>query len=125
MRALITGGGGQLASDLQAILGDDATSYSHAELDIADSAQLDRAFEETKPDVVFNCGAFHNVDVCETEPDQAWAVNVRAVKDLAQQGLQVGGELTAAPGDQRPHRTVWNWSSRGLTSASSSSHRML
>jgi dTDP-4-dehydrorhamnose reductase len=86
MRALITGGGGQLASDLQELLGDDARSYTHAELDIADGAALDRAFEEVRPDVVFNCAAFHNVDVCETEPDSAWAVNVRAVRDLARRG---------------------------------------
>jgi dTDP-4-dehydrorhamnose reductase len=89
MRALITGGGGQLASDLQELLGDDARSYSHAELDIADSAALDRAFEEVGPDVVFNCAAFHNVDVCETEPDSAWAVNVRAVRDLAGRGAKL------------------------------------
>jgi dTDP-4-dehydrorhamnose reductase len=89
VRALITGGGGQLASDLQELLGDDARSYSHAELDIADSAALDRAFEKVGPDVVFNCAAFHNVDVCETEPDSAWAVNVRAVRDLAGRGAKL------------------------------------
>jgi dTDP-4-dehydrorhamnose reductase len=89
VRALITGGGGQLASDLQELLGDDARSYSHAELDIADSAAVDRAFEEVRPDVVFNCAAFHNVDVCETEPDSAWAVNVRAVRDLAGRGAKL------------------------------------
>jgi dTDP-4-dehydrorhamnose reductase len=89
VRALITGGGGQLASDLQELLGDDAQSFSHAELDIADSAALDRAFEEVQPDVVFNCAAFHNVDVCETEPDSAWAVNVRAVRDLAGRGAKL------------------------------------
>jgi dTDP-4-dehydrorhamnose reductase len=89
VRALITGGGGQLASDLQELLGDDARSYSHAELDIADSAAVDRAFEEVQPDVVFNCAAFHNVDVCETEPDSAWAVNVRAVRDLAGRGAKL------------------------------------
>jgi dTDP-4-dehydrorhamnose reductase len=89
VKALITGGGGQLASDLQELLGDDARSYSHAELDIADSAALDRAFDEVKPDVVFNCAAFHNVDVCETEPDSAWAVNVRAVRDLAGRGAKL------------------------------------
>jgi dTDP-4-dehydrorhamnose reductase len=89
VRALITGGGGQLASELQAALGDAARSYSHAELDITDSSALDRAFEETNPDVVFNCAAFHNVDVCETEPDSAWAVNVRAVRDLAQRGAKL------------------------------------
>jgi dTDP-4-dehydrorhamnose reductase len=89
VRALITGGGGQLASDLQELLGDDAQSFSHAELDIADSAALDRAFEEVQPDVVFNCAAFHNVDVCEPEPDSAWAVNVRAVRDLAGRGVKL------------------------------------
>ena len=89
MRALITGGGGQLASDLQARLGDDARSFSHAELDITDPASLERAFEEVRPDVVFNCAAFHNVDVCETEPDQAWATNVRAVRDLARRGAKL------------------------------------
>jgi dTDP-4-dehydrorhamnose reductase len=89
VRALITGGGGQLASDLQERLGDDACSFSHAELDIADPAALDRAFDEVRPDVVFNCAAFHNVDVCETEPDSAWAVNVRAVRDLARRGAKL------------------------------------
>ena len=83
MRALITGGGGQLASDLQDLLGEDAHVFSHAELDIADTAALDRAFTEVAPDVVINCAAFHNLDVCEAEPDQAWAVNVRAVRELA------------------------------------------
>jgi dTDP-4-dehydrorhamnose reductase len=89
VRALITGGGGQLASDLQEQLGDDARSFSHGELDIADPGALDRAFEEVRPDVVFNCAAFHNVDVCETEPDSAWAVNVRAVRDLAGRGAKL------------------------------------
>jgi dTDP-4-dehydrorhamnose reductase len=84
MRALITGGGGQLASDLQALLGDSAVSLSHSELDVADSDALARALDETAPDVVINCAAFHNLDVCEAEPDQAWAVNVRAVREMAQ-----------------------------------------
>ena len=89
MRALITGGGGQLASDLKELLGEEAVSLSHAELDIADSAAVDRAFDDVGPDVVFNCAAFHNVDQCEREPDPAWAVNVRAVRDLAQRGAKL------------------------------------
>lgn len=83
MKALITGGGGQLASDLMTLLGGSARAYSHAELDITDSAALDRALEETQPDIVFNCAAFHNLDVCELEADSAWAVNVKAVRELA------------------------------------------
>lgn len=83
MRALITGGGGQLASDLQQLLGAGAVSCSHAELDIADPDAVERVLSETEPDVVFNCAAFHNLELCEREPDRAWEVNVRAVRDLA------------------------------------------
>jgi dTDP-4-dehydrorhamnose reductase len=89
MRALITGGSGQLGSDLAELLGADAVALAHTELDITDPAALDRAFADVRPDVVFNCAAFHNVDVCETEPDQAWAVNVRAVRDLAGRGAKL------------------------------------
>jgi dTDP-4-dehydrorhamnose reductase len=83
VRALITGGGGQLASDLQELLGDDAVALSHASLDVADAYALARAIEDAQPDVVINCAAFHNLDVCESEPDQAWTVNVRAVREMA------------------------------------------
>jgi dTDP-4-dehydrorhamnose reductase len=90
VRALITGGSGQLAQDIAAHLGpDQAVALSHEELDIADPATLDRAFEEASPEVVFNCAAFHNVDLCETEPESAWAVNVRAVQDLAGRGVRL------------------------------------
>jgi dTDP-4-dehydrorhamnose reductase len=84
VRALVTGGGGQLASDLQELLGDDAVSLSHAQLDVANPYALAQAIEDHEPDVVINCAAFHNLDVCEAEPDQAWAVNVRAVREMAQ-----------------------------------------
>lgn len=89
MRALITGAGGQLGHDLAALLGDRARAYEHAELDITDSAELDRVFEDLQPDVVFNCAAFHNVELCESEPDRAWATNVRAVRDLAGRGARL------------------------------------
>jgi dTDP-4-dehydrorhamnose reductase len=89
VRALITGGGGQLASDLKALLGDSARSYSHAELDITNDAALDSAFDEARPEIVFNCAAFHNVDVCEREEDTAWAVNVRAVRALARRAPRI------------------------------------
>ena len=83
MRALVTGGGGQLASDLATLLGDDADVFGREELDITDCDGLDRVFAKVKPDVVFNCAAFHNVDVCETEPERSWQVNVEAIRQLA------------------------------------------
>lgn len=83
MKALITGGGGQLAHDLSSLLGDSARAFTHAELDITDEAAVEQVLDEVRPDVVFNCAAFHNLDVCEREPDTSWAVNANAVRALA------------------------------------------
>ncbi len=87
MRTLITGGGGQLASDLLALLGDDARAFSHDALDVCDEAAVRSAYDEVQPELVINCAAFHNVDVCEREPQRSWEVNVEAVRGLARQGV--------------------------------------
>jgi dTDP-4-dehydrorhamnose reductase len=93
-RALITGGGGQLASDLQAQLdGEDVLAPSRSELDITHDGAVATVFEAFQPTVVFNCAAFHNVEVCEREEDRAFAVNVRAVRRLALRCAQVGAQL--------------------------------
>jgi dTDP-4-dehydrorhamnose reductase len=94
-RVLITGGGGQLASDLEAQLGADAEvlAPSRAELDITDEEAVAAAFERLRPTVVYNCAAFHNVEVCEREEDRAFEVNARAVKRLAARCADHGARL--------------------------------
>ena len=84
-RVLITGGGGQLASDLVALLEGDADVLAppRAELDITDDTAVESCFDSLRPTLVFNCAAFHNVEVCEREEDRSFAVNARAVKRLA------------------------------------------
>jgi dTDP-4-dehydrorhamnose reductase len=94
-RVLITGGGGQLASDLEAQLGADAEvlAPSRVELDITDEAALRAVVDRLRPTVVYNCAAFHNVEVCETEEDRAFEVNARAVKRLAAVCADQGARL--------------------------------
>jgi dTDP-4-dehydrorhamnose reductase len=88
VRALITGGAGQLGHDLTDLLGAEAAfPFTHEQLDIGDPAAVERAIAEVGPDVVFNCAAFHNVDECETEAEAAWKINVEAVRNLASQGV--------------------------------------
>jgi dTDP-4-dehydrorhamnose reductase len=90
VKALITGGAGQLGHDLTDLLGPHAAfPLTHAELDVDDEAAIARVFAEVEPEVVFNCAAFHNVDECETEGDRAWEINVRAVRNLAMQGVPI------------------------------------
>jgi dTDP-4-dehydrorhamnose reductase len=92
---LITGGGGQLASDLEEQLRGrcHVSAPSRGELDINDQVGVDETFERVGPAVVFNCAAFHNVEVCEREEDRAFEVNARAVKRLAQCCADSGARL--------------------------------
>jgi dTDP-4-dehydrorhamnose reductase len=94
-RVLVTGGGGQLASDLVALLEGDAEvlAPTRAELDVTDDAAVDAAFEAHRPTLVLNCAAFHNVEVCEREEDRAFAVNARAVKRLAARCAEADAQL--------------------------------
>jgi dTDP-4-dehydrorhamnose reductase len=92
VRALVTGGGGQLASDLAEQL-PDAVAPSRIELDVTDDDAVARTFADVEPEVVFNCAAFHNVEVCETEEDRSFEVNARAVKRLAERCEEAGATL--------------------------------
>jgi dTDP-4-dehydrorhamnose reductase len=94
-RVLITGGGGQLASDLEELLSDASVLAAppHAELDVTDDDSVGRAFEQVRPEVVFNCAAFHNVEVCERAEDRSFEVNARAVKRLAERCAEVQARL--------------------------------
>jgi dTDP-4-dehydrorhamnose reductase len=92
---LITGGGGQLASDLEDRLRKrcQVAAPSRGELDITDQRALYQAFERIQPAIVFNCAAFHNVEVCEREEDRSFEVNARAVKRLAERCADAGAGL--------------------------------
>jgi dTDP-4-dehydrorhamnose reductase len=94
-RILITGGGGQLASDLEAQLASATTvlAPSRSELDVSDDAALGAVFDELQPTLVLNCAAFHNVEVCEREEDRSFEVNARAVKRLAERSAAIGAQL--------------------------------
>ena len=92
---LITGGRGQLGSDLSELLAGDREleAPGRDELDVADAAALRAALQRLKPSLVINCAAFHNVDVCESEEARALEVNVTAVKRLAEACAERGSKL--------------------------------
>ena len=67
MRALITGGGGQLAADLQAL--QSAHDVSRRRVVRNSTSPTRRRWtarlQSSSQTIVFNCAAFHNVEVCE------------------------------------------------------------
>jgi dTDP-4-dehydrorhamnose reductase len=94
-RTLITGGGGQLASDLETLLGERGPVWarSREELDITDDAAVAAAVARIAPTVVYNCAAYHNVDACEDTEARSFEVNGTAVKRLAERCAAHGARL--------------------------------
>ncbi|HEY6233471.1 MAG TPA: dTDP-4-dehydrorhamnose reductase [Candidatus Elarobacter sp.] len=84
-RIAIVGGSGQLGSALRAAFAArELVTPSHDAVPIEDGDALGRLLDDARPDVLINCSAFHNVDVCERDPISAFAVNALAVDRAAQ-----------------------------------------
>ncbi|CDN74351.1 SDR family oxidoreductase [Elizabethkingia anophelis] len=54
-------------------------------LNIADKEEVNHIFDEYKPSFVINAGAVTNVEACEKDKDFAYAINVDAVLNIAEQ----------------------------------------
>jgi dTDP-4-dehydrorhamnose reductase len=82
LKALITGAGGLLGSELSSILSG-VSAYSHEALDVTDETQLWRALTHRRVEVVFHCAAMTDVDACEAQPAKARAVNAFGARCVA------------------------------------------
>jgi dTDP-4-dehydrorhamnose reductase len=91
MKILVIGANGQLGSDLMVSLpqaGHELTAATRQTLDVRDPSQIQRALDGSKPDLVINTAAFHNVELCEDQPEEAMLVNGTAVGNLARECSQ-------------------------------------
>ena len=106
MNILITGGKGQLASEIRTIietgrseigpieLNDIKTEFIDVdELDITNLDAVRKYIKNFKADVVINCAAYTNVDGCETNLDAAFKVNAIGPRNLAIACEEVGAKL--------------------------------
>ena len=62
-------------------------------LDKCDRKAVFELFEKIKPDVVIDTAALHNVDYCETHPEEAWKVNVEGTRNVAEACKKVGAKI--------------------------------
>jgi dTDP-4-dehydrorhamnose reductase len=84
-RVLLLGGSGQLGGEIRRLwTGLELITPPHRELDITDRRALETAVANYAPDAVVNCAAFHNVERCEAEPQNAFAANALAVNAMAE-----------------------------------------
>ncbi len=94
MRVLVTGGSGQLAHAVRlAWAGHDLILPEEAILDLSRQEAIRSVVTEVRPDVVVNCGAFTQVDRCESEAELALLINGTAVGWLAEACEDLGAML--------------------------------
>lgn len=91
MLALITGGGGLVATALVHRF-DDVFALKHAALDITNKAMVDDVVERIHPNLIINTAVI-GVDACERDPALAMAVNVDGPANLAEAATRIGAAI--------------------------------
>lgn len=94
---LITGGNGQLGTELRYYLDEleiDYVSTDSSELDITDSENTSQYIKELKPKVIFHCAAYTAVDNAEDEGEEInYQVNVEGTRNVALAAKEVGAVM--------------------------------
>ena len=87
IKALVTGGNGQLAQCLKEIVKYhdelDITFQDLPDLDITNKQKLESYFSNNELDYCINCAAYTAVDLAEEQSDLAYAVNAEGPKNIA------------------------------------------
>ena len=87
MKILVTGAGGQLASELEVLAAarftDQFLFRSAEDLDITDAEAVWQAIADEEPDYCINAAAYTAVDKAEAEPEPAFRVNAEGTRFLA------------------------------------------
>lgn len=94
MRVLLTGGAGFVGRCVRRGLGAfEVAAPSHAELDIADPAAVERAVGALKPGAVIHAAAVSKPEQCEREPELARRVNREGTAAVARACARAGARL--------------------------------
>ena len=85
-RVVIVGAGGRLGAALAREYGSefDVIAFNHAQLDLGKPAQMRETLGALNFDVLINAAAQTNVDRCETQVEEAFALNAEAPRVLAE-----------------------------------------
>lgn len=86
-KILVTGANGMLGQDLCPVLEDSGFEVIETDidnLDITDPEQIKKVIDAEKPDYIFHCAAFTNVDGAEDDPDKAFLLNGTGSENLAE-----------------------------------------
>lgn len=88
MTYLITGGAGQLGTELSLLLENNKSpfiAYNSEEMNILNKKSIEKKISTEKPTVVFHCAAYTAVDKAEDDDKELnWVVNVEGTRNVAE-----------------------------------------
>lgn len=99
---LVTGGNGQLGhairkeyagADVKFINTDIMEGSETVALDITKIDDVIKMVRETKPEVIINCAAHTNVNLCETQWDSAYRINAIGPRNLSIAATEAGAKM--------------------------------
>jgi dTDP-4-dehydrorhamnose reductase len=102
LRILVTGGSGQVGSAIARMAaagGIEAFLPTRTELDLENPESIVAALSQQPFDAVINCGAYTAVDLAESEPERARAINAEAPATLARETARLGIPLVQVSTD--------------------------
>jgi len=84
-KLLVTGSEGQLAKSFLKLFSNNYKIfyYDKKTLDISNCDQVIKILNEIQPEVILNCAAFTNVDLCEDKEDLAYELNANSLKNFS------------------------------------------
>jgi dTDP-4-dehydrorhamnose reductase len=96
MNVAVVGANGQLGSDVVcafAAQGDTVTSLTHGDIELSSLESVNTCLGKQPFDVVVNTAAMHQVEKCEQEPAEAYAINAMGTRNLALATRESGAVL--------------------------------
>jgi dTDP-4-dehydrorhamnose reductase len=102
MKILVCGAGGMLGRDLLragAAAGHDVSGLTRAELDVTDAGAVREAIARARPDAVFNCAAWTDVDGAEEHEAEATHVNGEGAGNVAAAAAEAGAGVLYVSSD--------------------------
>jgi len=92
MRIVIIGANGQLGYDLMRVFQEknyEVIGLTHKDIEVAD---INSCFvlKKLDPDIIINTAAYHNISLCEKNPEKAFQINAVGARNIAMVSLETG-----------------------------------